>query len=173
MSVPTADSAVLPPRHLRWFDWGLVVLVLALAGGCAYFGLQWRDLRAERAAGADAVAVGKAQVIGLTTLDEKHIDPQLASLRARTTGDFRRQFDGIADTFASVVRKDHIVAHGKVVAAGLVHRDSARASVLVASSASVRSAGAKAGPTERNYRMLVQLVRVGETWMVSGMEFVA
>jgi len=58
-----------------------------------------------------------------------------------------------------------------VVAAAVTTVTDRRARVLVANRTTVTNTSAKA-PTTRAYRISVDLVRVRDAWLVSGMEFV-
>lgn len=119
----------------------------------------------------DAIDVAQAQVLDLTTLDGTTVDSHIASMSARVTGAFKQQFDGFAKTFASVVAKDKIRVTGRIDSSALSSYAEDAATVLVASTADVAT-GAKASPTERSYRMSVDLSRIGGKWLISGMEFV-
>jgi Mce-associated membrane protein len=119
----------------------------------------------------DAIRVANAQVVDLTTVDAAHVNERLADLRARTTGDFRRQLQGISATFRSVVRSGKVQTAGDVVAAATTSVTSRRAHVLVANRTTVTNTSAKK-PTTRAYRIRVDLLRVDDRWLVSGMEFV-
>lgn len=170
----TTDDGTGGPRRWRrkLLDVALVALVLALAAAAV---LTWRTTEQrddEAAAGRSAVAAAEAQVLELTTLDQRRIDDQLATLRSHTTGEFRRQFEGILTTFATVVKEQKIQATGSIGGSGLERLDGRRATVLVASVAEVTNAGAK-NPVPRTYRIRVNLSLVEGEWLTSGMEFVA
>ena len=170
----TADDAIDEPRgwRRRLLDVALVALVLALAVAAV---LTWRTTEQredEAAAGRAAVTAAEAQVLELTTLDQRRIDDQLATLRSHTTGEFRRQFEGILNTFATVVKEQKIQATGSIGGSGLERLDGRRATVLVASVAEVTNADSKK-PVPRTYRIRVNLSLVDGDWLTSGMEFVA
>jgi Mce-associated membrane protein len=147
----------------------VTTLVLAVLGWRAVAEHRRNDQR--QAADAAAVAVARDQVLGLTTLDYRKVDAQVATMVARTTGDFRKQFQLMTKTFEQVVTESKVTAVGKVLAAGVSKRTPDSAQVIVASEATVRnSAAAKA--TDRTYRMRVTLQRHHGDWLVSNMEFV-
>lgn len=171
-STDGATSDRRPAWRRRLIDVALVAVVLALAAACA---LTWRTTEQrqdEASAGRAAVTAAEAQVLELTTLDQRRIDDQLATLRSHTTGEFRRQFEGILATFATVVKQQKVQATGKTGGSGLERLDGRRATVLVASVAEVTNAGAKK-PVLRTYRIRVDLSLVDGEWLTSGMEFVA
>lgn len=147
---------------------GLVVAVLAAL-------LVWQVLdRREAGAGdtrrAEAVSVAKAQVIDLTTLDSESVAPKLKSMARRTSGDFREQLSGITSTFVKIVRENKIAATGVVDATGVTSMSDDKATVIVASSATVTQGKGKAAT--RNYRIKVSLKLANGAWKVDGMEFV-
>lgn len=119
----------------------------------------------------DAIRVASAQVVDLTTIDPAHVDDRITDLRQRTTGDFRRQLQGIAETFRAVVRTGKVETAGDVVAVAVTSLSERKAHVLVANRTTVINTSAKT-PTTRAYRIGVDLLRVKGVWLVSGMEFV-
>jgi len=119
----------------------------------------------------DAIRVASAQVVDLTTIDPAHVDDRIADLRKRTTGDFRRQLQGISETFRSVVRSGKVQTAGDIVAVAATSVTDRQAHVLVANRTTVTNTSAKQ-PTTRAYRIRVDLLRVHDEWLVSGMEFV-
>ena len=120
---------------------------------------------------ADAIDVAQAQVLDLTTLDSSSVNDKLQAMGARVTGSFKDQFDGFEKTFASVVSNDKIRATGTIKSAALSAYGEGTATVLVASTADVTT-GAKTKPTQRSYRVSVDLSRINGAWLISGMEFV-
>lgn len=118
-----------------------------------------------------AVTTASDQVEGLLTLDPATVDQTLETLAARTTGDFRRQFEALVQTFGTVVRQGKVSTKGEINSAGLIDLADDRANVLVASSAAVSNSQTKT-PTPRSYRMKVGLQWVEGAWLVSGIEFV-
>ena len=167
-------------------DWPLLVGALLSLGLAAYamvLGLGSQDTSTEVAPttgvaamfdderAESALAVASEQVTGLLTLDPSSVDQTLETLTSRTTGDFRRQFEALVQTFATVVREGDVSTTGEINGAGLVELTGDTASVLVASSASVTNAQSGT-PTPRSYRMRLDLQWVDDGWLVSGIEFV-
>ncbi|HEY9562536.1 MAG TPA: hypothetical protein VIR30_02090 [Nocardioides sp.] len=120
---------------------------------------------------ADGVKVAEQQVHGLLTLNPTDIDEQLKTMSARTTGEFRRQFEALAPTFAEVVRKGDIDSRGEVVASALASVKDGTASVLVVSMSAVQNTQTTS-PSPRGYRFRVDVKFEHGTWLVSGIEFV-
>jgi len=149
----------------------LVASVVALAAVAWQVVVLYQD-RQDDARRDDAVAVARDQVLDLTTLDSKTIDDKLEAMTKRLSGDFKRQFDGFADTFAEVVTDDNIRATGEVKAVAVDQYDGESAVVLVATSAEVAH-GKSDKTTSKDYRVRVELDRKGDQWLITGMEFVA
>jgi Mce-associated membrane protein len=150
----------------------VAVLVLALVALAAWQGIEWRAQRHDASEGAAALRVAKAEALALTTISSRTSDADVARLLAGATTSFRNEFEQQADSFRATLAADDVVSTGKVVSAGLVSVNDARAEVLVAASAEVRNKKS-AEPAPRSYRLRVELEKAGSRWLVSGMEFVA
>lgn len=120
----------------------------------------------------EALSVAKRQVTDLTTLDADRVEEQVERMIGRTTGEFREQFKAMTQTLTDVVQQGEVTATGSVVESGIVALSDRRAEAIVAATASVRNTRSKK-PKARSYRLAVSLERTGDTWLVSGMEFVA
>jgi len=149
----------------------LVVSAVAVAAVVWQGILVFQD-RQDDARRDEAVEVAQEQVLDLTTLDSDTIDEKLEAMGKRLSGDFKRQFDGFADTFADVVTDDNIRATGEVKAVAVDQYDGESAVVLVATSAEVAH-GKSDRTAPKDYRVRVELDRKGDTWLITGMEFVA
>lgn len=149
----------------------LGVIIVVAAAVVVWQGLVWFDAKRHDDRRADAVAVAEAQVLDLTTMAPATVKDQLDAMSKRLTGDFKRQFEGFASTFAGAVATDRITSEGKVVGTAVSeYDDEESATVLVASSAQVRQDKGKT--TERYWRFRVVLDRSDDQWLISGMEFV-
>lgn len=133
-------------------------------------GLTWFDDARADDRREDAVAVAQDQVLDLTTMDSSTVEQKLESMGSRLSGDFKRQFEGFAETFASAVKKDKVQATGEISGAALSEYDDKSATVIVASTADVQAGKKQA--VERHWRFKVLLDRSDDEWLISGMEFV-
>lgn len=149
----------------------LFALALALVGLLVWQATVWRDNRADDKLRSEALEVAKTQVLDLTTLDSKTVESKLKALSGRTTGDFKSQISQISATFADVVRTSEIDASGVVDRAGVSDIDEHSATVLVASTSTVRSQEQEK-PVAQTYRFKVSLERADDDWKIDGMEFV-
>ena len=121
---------------------------------------------------AAAVAVAKQEVKDLTTLSPATLDPTLERLKGRLTGTFAQQFSAFYSTFASVVSEQKVTSRGSVQSVALSALTESRAVALVAARAVVTSKENKR-EIQRAYRLEVSLTKRGDTWLISGMRFVA
>jgi Mce-associated membrane protein len=164
-AVPTQVTRLLVARAVA------AVVVLALLAVIIVEANAVREHQHLESLRRDAIRVANAQVVDLTTVDSAHVDDRIADMRRRTTGDFRRQLQGISEAFRSVVRSGKVETAGDVVAVAVTSVTTRRAHVLVANRTTVTNASEKA-PSTRAYRIRVDLLRVKDAWLVSGMEFV-
>lgn len=145
----------------------LIVLVAAIG----WQGSVYLDHRRDNDRREQAVVVARAQVIDLTTLDSATVEDKLVALKGRATGEFKRQLQGITSAFVETVNKGDVAAEGTIDASGIARYDRDTASVLVASTAVVTNTD-QPKPTQRTYRMKVNLVWAKDKWLIDGMEFV-
>jgi Mce-associated membrane protein len=149
----------------------LGVVVLALVVGGAVLFPRWQDARAEQA-GYDAVLrAATAEVIAFTTLDYRDIDPSIDRVLAGATGDFKKQFASSRDQLVQLSKRNESVSKGQVLRAGVVSMDDDSARVIVVADSSVTNVNAP-DPQPRHYRLQLDLVKQGDRWLTSGLEFV-
>lgn len=152
----------------------LAVRLLVVLGLLVGVGWQAAETRADRHDDDrldEAVAMARAQVLDITTLDSDTVGPKLKAMAARTSGDFQDQVTAIAATFVKIVREKKVTARGRIDGVGVASSSERDASVLVASTAVVTEDG-KAASTTRSYRIKVSLVNAKGSWKINGMEFV-
>ncbi len=120
---------------------------------------------------AAAVKVAESQALALMTITADNVDERMQRLTKSTTGDFQRQLEGIKRTFVDVVHKGKVVSTGEVRGSAIREIDESSALVLLALDTQVTNAETKK-PKDVPYRIIVQLTRKEERWLVSGMQFV-
>lgn len=147
-----------------------VLTVLAVAAGIFSYMQVRSDSEADRLR-AEAVQAASQQAVNLLTVNSGNVDAQLAALTGNATGDFQRQFEGIAKTFGDVVRQGQVDSTGRVESAGVDQISGDTARVQLALSSDVRNAQSK-DPQTRQYRITVDLERKEDRWLVAGMQFV-
>lgn len=165
------SALILKPRfRVRAFGAVLVVLVLlALGVQRAY---TWKGIYDDNEARTSAIDAASAEVVGLISISGSTSESDLNALLEGATAEFRDELQSQADRLLSELRKNDVDASGSVVSAAVSAFDGNSATVILAASGTVDNKQT-ATPEPRNYRLQVTLVKRGERWLVSGLEFVA
>jgi len=159
----------------RWLA-GLValLLLLALLGGA----LAWRthgdraDARTSQQRYGDVLAAADREVTAFVNL--RYDDPAtLDAVAAGATGDFRARYLRSSRHVARVLRQHRSVSTGRVVWSGVSAVSPDRATVVAATTGTVSNDGTGLGvPGPRLFRFRVTLLRVGDRWLTTDLEFV-
>lgn len=150
----------------------VVLVVAALLGLSVMRGLAWQERLQQRADERAASEAATAQVEKLVSVSGATSEEDMRSLLGGATGDFRTELESQADRLRRALAADNVKATGEVVSTGVVRTGDGRATVLVAATGSVRNKHAESAQP-RNYRLSVDLRKVDDSWLVSGLEFVA
>lgn len=148
----------------------VAVIVLAVAGA-----LLFQHVRAaDELAGQRAVVLDSARKVAtdLTSISAQDAPQRITSLTNETTGGFRSKLSTYGAVIQAVMRLSNAGSRGTVNDLAIERIDESSASVLVAATASVSSQQAQT-PRTVSYRMVVQLQREGDRWLVSDVNFVA
>lgn len=165
----TAGTRSLPLRPLLL---ALLVLVAVAAAALAATSLSRVSAATDRADRRESVLdSARQQAVNFTTLDYQHLDRDLGRVLRGSTGDFRKQFEAGTKDLSTLVTQNKAVSRGEVLDAGLVSSDDDSARVLVVADSTVTNA-ADPKPQKRHYRMQLDLVRHGDRWLVSDLQFV-
>ena len=178
--VVTADrptGAVTEPAARRDRVSPLVAtLLLALIPGAAYLGFDKltvvRDADSRAATQAKVVEIASDKVLDLTRFSANTAERDTQRLLKGVTDEFRTNYQDQVKAFSSAVARERVTSTGTVASAGLKSLDDDTAEVLVAATGTVQNKKADE-PQPRYYRLLVELKRVGDDWLVNGLEFVA
>jgi serine/threonine protein kinase len=113
----------------------------------------------------------KQFAIALTSLSYQDPDTGIQRILDESTGAFRDDFSQKSGTFKQTVVDSKVITQGTVKSAALDSISGTTAQVLVATTSEVtNSAGAKQDP--RNWRLAVQVEKVGDAFKASKVEFV-
>lgn len=155
------------------------VLVAALSAAVIAFAvagtLLFQHVRAvDELAGQRPAVLDSARKVAtdLTSISAQDAPGRITSLTNETTGGFRGQLSTYGSVIQAVMRLSHAGSRGTVNDAAIERIDENSASVLVAATAAV-SSDQEQTPRSVSYRMLVQLQREGDRWLVSDVSFVA
>lgn len=151
---------------------GLLVVVAVTAVALGATSYSRASAASDRSDRREAVLdSARQQAVNFTTLDYQHLDRDLGRVLRGATGDFRTQFRAGTKDLSTLVTQNKAVSRGEVLDAGLVSSDSDSARVLVVADSTVTNA-ADPKPQKRHYRMQLDLVRHGDRWLVSDLQFV-
>ena len=153
--------------------WGLGVLLVALVAAIIVFVRSGPAVDEQlTAAQREVAAAARTEALAFLTVDHRNMDPLIDAVLAGVTGDFRRQY---AEERARLVRRTkrtNAVATGEVVALGVGDLDADSATVLVAANSDVSNTQTGDEPQTRYFRLRLDLVREGEQWLTSNVQFV-
>lgn len=171
---PTGDEppGVASPRR-SWMI-GMIVLVVAailLASLTAFNYGRIGQADSVRLREQTILQIARQGVLNVTSLSHQNIDATLKNLVDGSTGEFRKQFEGRSSTFKDMVAQSAVVSEGTITEAGIESSDDHSGKAIVAVRAKVSNKAAPQGE-QRQYRMAVNVVREGDRWLVSGLEFV-
>lgn len=160
-------------RGLGLMMWGLAVLLVALvvttgvvvsAGG----GADEELTGAQR----DVAAAARTEALAFLTVDHRNMDPLIDAVLAGATGDFKKQYAAQRDRLVKEAVRTEAVSSGEIVALGVGDLDADSATVLVAANSDVSNTRTGADPQTRYYRLRLDLVREGDRWLTSNVQFV-
>ena len=164
-------TGLVPRGRPSWVVALLGVVVLALVVGAAVLFPRWQDARAEQAGYDAALRAATAEVIAFTTLDYRNIDPSIDRVLAGA------QHPALGDRLVLLRQRDELLTAALELLlevtgrAGVVSMDADSARVIVVADSSVTNVNApEAQP--RHYRLQLDLVRQGDRWLTSDLEFV-
>lgn len=147
----------------------LSVLLLLLLAGTAFLWFTRADPSAVRT--GDYVGVlqaAKAGVVDTTSFDYLTLDDDIEQIRRVTTGDLKKEMVDRLDKERQTITDAQTVVNTEVVTAGVVRADDSAATVLLQLQSTQESAAGAAQAQVSKYRIEVQMKRVGERWLLSG-----
>lgn len=159
------------PRLSR-VDLLLGALVLALVAGGLALGAKWTEARETEERYAAVLDAARAEALAFTTLDHRSVEEDTARVLEGATGSFKRQFEASLDQLTELATQNESVSKGKVLSAGVVSADADSARVVVVADSTVSNVNTPS-PQPRHYRIQMDLVRQGDQWLASDLEFVS
>jgi Mce-associated membrane protein len=91
---------------------------------------------------------------------------------AGATGEFRDQYAQATDSLITLLQDNKSIRTGKVVWAGVVAQDPDSATVILATTGTVKNNQTGDEPKAENYRIQMQLVSEKGRWLTSDLQFV-
>jgi Mce-associated membrane protein len=152
------------------------VLAVALVGLLVAIGLTLtsRDEVDEdlSAAQRDVAAAARTEALAFLTVDHRDMGPLMDAVLDGATGDFAEQYSSQRDTLEREAVRTEATSSAEVVALGVGEQDDDTATVLVAANSRVTNSRTSSDGEVRFYRLRLELVREGEDWLTSTLEFV-
>lgn len=158
-------------RHSRVVAAGLVVATVLTTAAAIWLGLALAGQREAEQRRQDVLAAARRSALNFTSLDYRHYGRDSANVLEGATGDFKKQFTAQTRQLTELVAENRSVSKGQVLEAGIVRSDEHSARVLVVADSEVTNTAAPQGQS-RTYRLQLDLVRRGDRWLTSGVEFV-
>ena len=155
-------------RILPWLLAGFLVLAAAGVGVLGY-NLHEQNLQQQR--DQDILAAARQEALNFVSIDYRNFDQDSKNVLAGATGDFKQQFTDETQTLKGLVTTNKAISSGQVLQAGVVTANATNARVLVVADGTVANTAAPSGQV-RNYRLQMDLVNQGGTWLTSDIEFV-
>ena len=106
------------------------------------------------------------------TVDYKNMDPLIEKVLAGSTGTFKEQYDRAKVTLKASAQESQAMSTGKVLSVGVGDVDDSDAVVFVAADSQVTNKSTKGKAQPRYYRLKLTMVRQGDTWLTSNLQFV-
>ena len=175
------DAAVSPATtgSRTRLDIGLFVVALVLACACVFGGVllfQQRqdDQRAqdEQERYGEVLTAARGEVEAFINIDYRDAQESIDAVAAGATGEFAEQYDSSSQGVVELLEREKSVMDGEVLWAGVSDIDADSASVLVATTGTVQNQSTGNEKVARNFRLKLDLQKVGDAWLTSNLEFV-
>jgi Mce-associated membrane protein len=127
------------------------------------------DLSASQREVAEAA---RTEALAFLRVDHTDMDPLIDAVLAGATGDFAEQYESQRDRLTSEAVRTKVTSTGEVVALGVGDLDDDSATVLIAANSTVSNTSTGRKGQVRYYRLRLDLVREGERWLTSNVQFV-
>ena len=156
---------------------GLIVVVLvvwlgafAIRGSVAAPGRTPAEESSEEL--SDIRQAARAEAVAFLTLDHRRMDEVTARVLSGATGPFKKQYASSVKALKQAAVSQDSLAKGyvKEIGVGTFDRDSA--TVFVSAGSKVKNKGTKGKVEDRTWRMMFNMTKVGDRWLVSQLEFV-
>ena len=160
-------------RGLGFVTWGLGLVLLALV---AMIVVQVRSGPAVdddlTAAQREVAAAARTEALAFLTVDHRDMDPLIDAVLAGATGDFREQYAAQRARLVREAKRTEAISTGEIVALGVGDMGADAATVLVAANSDVSNTKTGQETQTRYYRLRLDLVREGDQWLTSNVQFV-
>lgn len=160
-------------RGSKWVIGGLAVVLVGLLVGVGVVVATRAHVDDDlTAAQQEVAAAARTEAMAFLTVDHTDMDRLIDAVLAGATGDFAEQYESQRKTLTSEALRTEATSSGEVVALGVGHLDDGSANVLVAANSIVTNTSTGGEGQVRYYRLRLTLVREGDRWLTSDLEFV-
>ena len=176
----SGGDPVTPGRrtHVR-LNVALCTLALLVACACVAGGVnvyrthgQRADAAVEQERYGEVLAAAEAEAEAFINIRYDDAEGSIDKVAQGATGQFRKQYDTSTRDVVQVLKQNRSVMDGEVVWAGVVDVDQDSATVIAATSGTVANVQTGNKPVARNFRLKLDLVRSGDRWLTTNLEFV-
>lgn len=122
---------------------------------------------------AAQIEAASKMVTAFVNFSYQDADATIEAVRSMSTGTFLQQYSKGATDLKRIATQAKSEMDAEVVWAGLVAGDDDSATVIVATSGTVKNQTTKFQPEARNYRIQVELVREDDRWLTRDLQYVA
>lgn len=161
---------------VRAGSWLAGLLVVVLVGLLVAIGLvvTSRDTVDEELTSAqqDVAAAARAEALAFLTVDHRDMGPLIDAVLAGATGEFAEQYESQRRTLEREAVRTEATSTAEIVALGVGDQDEDSATVLLAANSRVTNTSTDSEGDVRYYRLRLELVREGERWLTSNVQFV-
>lgn len=121
---------------------------------------------------AEVTEAAREETEAFLTVDYKDMDPIIDRVLAGATGSFKREYSRAKVNLKASAQDARSVSTGKVLHVGVGDIDDSDAVVFVAADSQVRNRSTKQKAQPRYYRFKLTMVRKGDQWLTSNLQFV-
>ena len=150
----------------------LIAAAVLLAVAAGHQAWTWHQNESDADQREAAVTAARSEVIQLISISATDSEKAFDKLLNGATAGFREDLRAQAVQLQKALASNKVEATGSIVSAGIAKSTGDQASVIIAATGTVANSGTT-GPEKRDYRIAVELRRVDDRWLVSGLEFVA
>lgn len=158
-----------PGRRGRWLVAGALLALAVLAG---YLGYRVQQADAREQARQQALTAARQSALNISSISTQNFAQNVAAVLDGATGQFRQDFSARTGQLEQLLKDNDVSATGSVLEAALQRADRNSATALVVVDSTVKNKQVPEGRTN-NYRMKIQVEKVGDRWLTSSLEFVA
>ena len=160
-------------RGLGFLTWGLGVLLVALVAAIVVLVRSAPAVDEELTADQrEVAAAARTEALAFLTVDHRNMDPLVDAVLDGATGEFEEQYADQRARLVKEAKRTGAISTGEIVALGVGDMDADSATVLVAANSDVSNRRTGDEPQTRYYRLRLDLVRMGDRWLTSNVQFV-